>query len=472
MNMDTSNLIVTIDLGTSNIVGLAGVKEGNKIKVVAVEKEASEGAIRRGCIINIENCASKVRKLITKLDNKLSTHITEVYVGIGGQSVRTIKNNVSRHLPDGTKITTSLLEELNKEGRTIPIAATEIIDVLPNETFVNDQVVENPLGLDAKKIQVDMILAVGRQLLSRNISAVFEKIEMPVAGLILSSKADAEAILTKEDKAKGCVLVNFGGGTTEISIYCHGYLRQTRTIPLGGKNITMDIMSLGLVAEKAEQYKISLGSALLSTGEQLKDITLDAQGKAPIKPKDLNRVSVARIEEIVANVVHQIKESGYKSEIKGGIIITGGASLLKDLPELLRKEAGMDVHCGTTSERIVLSHDIDIQLPLYSQALGMLLIAGETISDTVEKKEKTGWLFGWKKPKEEQQPKVEQKPKEEPKKEPEKVVVKEKEKEKVKPTPTPTKPQQPKKEEKTGLFDKIRILVQDTLNEDNNESLK
>ena len=159
MNMDTTNLIVTIDLGTSNIVGLAGVKEGNKIRVVAVEKEPSEGVIRRGCIINIDNCASKVRKLITKLDNKLSTHITEVFVGIGGQSVRTIKNNVSRHLPDGTKITTSLLDELNKEGRTIPIAATEIIDVLPNETYINDQVAENPLGLDAKKIQVDMILA-------------------------------------------------------------------------------------------------------------------------------------------------------------------------------------------------------------------------------------------------------------------------------------------------------------------------
>ena len=390
--MDTSNLIVTIDLGSSNIVGLAGVKEGNKVKVIAVEKEPSEGAIRRGCIINTDICASKVRKLMTKLENKTSSHINEVYVGIGGQSVRTIKNNVSRHLPDGTKITSALLDELNKEGRNIPIAATEIIDVLPNETYVNDTVVENPLGMEAKKIQVDMLLAVARQVISKNISTVFEKLNMPIAGLILSSKADAEAILTKEDKNKGCVLVNFGGGTTEISIYCQGYLRQTSTIPLGGKNITMDIMSLGLVAEKAEQYKISIGSALLSTGEQLKDITLDAQGKGPIKPKDLNRVSVARIEEIVSNVVNQIKESGYKSEIKGGIIITGGASLLKDLPELLRKEAGMEVHCGTTSERIILDRDIDIQLPLYSQAMGMMLIAGEEVTpNSVEKKEKESW---------------------------------------------------------------------------------
>ena len=464
--MDTSNLIVTIDLGSSNIVGLAGVKDGNKIKVIAVEKEPSEGAIRRGCIINTDICASKVRKLITKLENKTSSHITEVYVGIGGQSVRTIKNNVSRHLPDGTKISTALLDELHKEGRNIPIAATEIVDVLPNEIYINDAVVENPIGMDAKKIQVDMLLVVARQALSRNISNVFEKLNMPVAGLILSSKADAEVILTKEDKTKGCVLVNFGGGTTEISIYCHGYLRQTSTIPLGGKNITMDIMSLGLVAEKAEQYKISIGSALLSTGEQLKDITLDAQGKGPIKPKDLNRVSVARIEEIVSNIVNQIKESGYKSEIKGGIIITGGASLLKDLPELLRKETGMDVHCGTTSEKIVLDRDIDIQLPLYSQAMGMMLIAGEATSTPIVKKEKESWLGGiWKKPKKEEL-KVEVKPVE--KKEPEK----EKEKPKV------SKPQKEEKEEKQGLFSfeilrkGVEALVDKTLNEDKNESIK
>ncbi|MBR5532029.1 MAG: cell division protein FtsA [Bacteroidales bacterium] len=462
--MDTSNLIVAIDLGSSNIVGLAGIKEGNKIKVVAVEKEPSEGAVRRGCIINTDICTSKVRKLITKLDNKLSTHISEVYVGIGGQSVRTIKNNVSRHLPDGTKISAALLDELNKEARNIPIAGTEIIDVLPNETYLNDAVVENPLGMDAKKIQVDMLLAVARQALSRNISTVFEKLSMPIAGLILSSKADAEAVLTKEDKNKGCVLVNFGGGTTEISIYCQGYLRQTTTIPLGGKNITMDIMSLGLVAEKAEQYKISIGSALLSTGEQLKDITLDAQGKGPIKPKDLNRVSVARIEEIVSNVVNQIKESGYKSEIKGGIIITGGASLLKDLPELLRKEAGMEVHCGTTSERITLDRDIDIQSPLYSQAMGMLLIAGETISNPMEKKDKQSW-WGWKKSSKETE-KVEVKPIE--KREPEKVKEKEKEKEK----PKPVKPQKEKKQEKTSLFDRIRGFVEESLNEDENESIK
>lgn len=453
--MDTSNLIVAIDLGSSNIVGLAGVKEDNKIKIIAVEKEPSEGAVRRGAITNIDVCTSKVRKLITKLNNKLSTNIDEVFVGIGGQSVRTIKNNVSRHLPDGTKITNTLLDELNKEGRNIPFAATEIIDVIPNEIFINDIVVDNPVGMEAKKIQMDMLLAVARNAMSRNISNVFERLNMPIAGLILSSKADAESVLTKENKNKGCVLVNFGGGTTEISIYCQGYLRQSTTIPLGGKNITMDIMSLGLVSEKAEQYKISIGSALLSTGEQLKDITLDAQGKGPIKPKDLNRVSVARIEEIVANVVNQIKESGYKSEIKGGIIITGGASLLKDLPELLRKESGMDVHCGTTSDKIILDHDIDIQLPLYSQAIGMLLIAGENISDTAVKKEKESW---WK---------IKKTKKEEPKQEEKTIEKKEKTKaEKQEET------KKPEKTEKSSIIDKIRILVTETMNEDKNESIK
>ncbi len=453
--MDISNLIVTIDLGSSNIVGLAGIKEGNKIKVVATEKVASEGAIRRGSIINIDVCVSKVRDLITKLEDKLSTKIEGVYVGIGGQSVRTVKNNISRHLPDGTKITSSLLDELNKEGRYLPISASEIIDAISNETYINDSIVENPLGMEAKKIQLNMQLVVARQTISKNISTVFEKAGMPIIDLILSSKADAEAILTKEDKIKGCALVNFGGGITEVSIYTNGYLRQISTLPLGGKNITMDIMSLGLISETAEQYKITIGGAILNNSNNYSNITLDAQSNGPIKPIDLIRVSVARIEEIVSNIVYQIQESGYKSAIKGGIIITGGASQLKDLPELLRKETGLDVHCGSISGRIVLGQNVDIQIPMFSQAMGMLLIAGDSIDNTSEKKEKTSWWGRLKKEKTDK-PQKEETPK----------VKKDVEKEK------PSKPQKEEKQGKTSLFDKIRTTVENIMDEDKNESIK
>ncbi|MBP3354038.1 MAG: cell division protein FtsA [Bacteroidales bacterium] len=450
--MDITNLMVAIDLGSSNIVGMAGVREGNKIKIVAIDKEPSEGAVRRGCVINIEESASKVKKLITKLENKLSTHISNVFVGIGGQSVRTIKNNVSRHLPDGTKISSLLLEELQKEGRNIPIASTEIIDVLPNEIFINDNVVKNPEGVEAKKIQIDMQLAVARQTLTKNIVTIFDKLKLNIEGFILSSKADAEAVLKMEDKESGCVLVNFGGGTTEVSIYHQGFLRQLTTIPLGGKNITQDIMSLGLVSDEAERFKISLGSALLSTGEQLKGYTLDAQGKGPIKPKDLNRITVARIEEIVANVVNQIKESGYKSELKGGIIITGEASQLKDLPELLRKEAGMEVRCGTMSDKIIAEQDLNIQLTTYSQTIGMLLIANESLASPTKEANKEGW-WPWKKAKKEEKKKEEVKPVEAPKPKPEKV-----------------KKEQPQ-EKREGLFDTIQKQVIKYMTEDNNEKI-
>lgn len=450
--MDITNLMVAIDLGSSNIVGMAGVREGNKIKIVAIDKEPSEGAVRRGCVINIEESASKVKKLITKLENKLSTHISNVFVGIGGQSVRTIKNNVSRHLPDGTKISSLLLEELQKEGRNIPIASTEIIDVLPNEIFINDNVVKNPEGVEAKKIQIDMQLAVARQTLTKNIITIFDKLKLNIEGFILSSKADAEAVLKMEDKENGCVLVNFGGGTTEVSIYHQGFLRQLTTIPLGGKNITQDIMSLGLLSDEAERFKISLGSALLSTGEQLKGYTLDAQGKGPIKPKDLNRITVARIEEIVANVVNQIKESGYKSELKGGIIITGEASQLKDLPELLRKEAGMEVRCGTMSDKIIAEQDLNIQLTTYSQTIGMLLIANESIASPTKEVNKDGW-WPWKKTKKEEKKKEEVKPVEVPKPKPEKA-----------------KKEQPQ-EKREGLFDTIQKQVIKYMTEDNNEKI-
>lgn len=449
--METEKLIVSIDLGSSHIVGIAGKREGDKVRIIAVEREPSDGAIRRGAVANIEEAASKVKKLVTKLENKLAGRIDRVYVGLGGQSVRSIRHTASRHLPEGSKISEALLTELYNEGRNFSIANSEIIDIIPNETVVNDFIAEQPLGMSGSKIQIDMQLAVARQALAKNIKAVFDRIKLPVAGIILSAKADATATLSQEDKAAGCALVNFGGGTTTVSVYCGGFLRYFATIPLGGKNITRDIISLGFVDAEAERFKITLGSAILSNGEQLKGITLEGQGKNSIKPKDLNRTAVARMEEIAVNVVNQIKESGYKSQLKGGIIITGNASLLKDLPELLHKESGMDVRCGNISESVIADKNLNAQLSQYSQAIGMILLGGDVCMSREQEKEKQGfWPFGGEKKQQKPQPEKQQ--------------------------PVQVKQEHPKPEKREekkggGIFDKIKTQIVDMMGEDENEDI-
>lgn len=456
--METEKMIVAIDLGSSNIVGVAGMREGGRIKITAVERVPSEGAVRRGCVFNVDEAASRVKKLVTLLENKLSAKIEKAYVSIAGQSVRSIRHTVSRHLPEGTVITEALLSDLYNEGRNFSIANSDIIDIIPNEIIVNDFIADNPVGMSAAKIQIEMQLAVARQSILKNIRSVFTKARLPIAGFILGVKADAEALLSKEDRENGCVLVNFGGGTTTVSVYCGGFLKYFVTIPLGGKSITMDIISLGFVDAEAERFKITLGSASLNNTDQLKGITLEGKGKNSIKPKDLNKATVVRIEEIVANVVNQIKESGYRTAVNGGIIISGNASQLKDLPELLHKESGMEVRCGSISPLVSADKELGINLFPYSQCIGMLMLGNIVCLNRVRENVKSSsrfWMFGGGDDKKRTEP-ARQKPRQV---QPEKV----------------EKPKNvKKKQEKTsaGIFDKIRNQIVDIMGEDDNETMK
>ena len=127
-------MIVAIDLGSSSIVGVVGMREGDRIKITAVERVPSEGAVRRGCVVNVDEAASRVRKLVTMLENKLSAKIEKTYVAIAGQSVRSIRHTASRHLPEGTVITENLLADLYNEGRNFSIANAEWLVANPEKS--------------------------------------------------------------------------------------------------------------------------------------------------------------------------------------------------------------------------------------------------------------------------------------------------------------------------------------------------
>lgn len=449
--MDNDGFIIALDLGSSNITGVVGKKENNKITVIAVERESSTGSIRRGKVVNIDIAAGIIKKIITKLENKSKIKIESVYVGINGQSVKTIKHTISRHLPEGSIITSNFIQELYNEASNISLNSNYIIDIIPNEIRINDQIVADPEGMAAKKIQINMQLAVARQTISNSIAQAINKIGIKIDGLILSPKADAVATLTKDERQNGCALVNFGGGTTTVSIYKSGYLQHQVTIPLGGKDITKDIASLGFIESEAERLKTTLGSAVIINDEQLKGITLEGNGKNSIKPKDLNRIIVARQEEIVVNINNQIKESGLKAQLKQGIVINGGASQMKDLPELIRKETNLEVHCGSLHNNIIIPQTLNIQTASYSQIIGLLMLSGtiqiqeiveeEEIVEEVKKSSKWGFGRKDKEPKPiSTPPQMEEKPK-------------------------------PKEKKGGGFFDKMKNQIMKAMDESENENV-
>ena len=376
--MEAGKYIVAIELGTSKIVGIVGVKnEDGRLNILATEKEDSAGCIKRGCIFNVEDTASKIQKIIKKLENRLSLKITKVYVGVGGQSVHSISHSVFRQLAEDTPITDMIINSLHAESRSFPVANAEIMDVIPNEYTIDNHLETQPKGTYASEIEAHLQLVVGRPSIKKNINrCIVERLKLPIAGYIMSVHADAAALLDDEEKSLGCALINFGAGTTTLSIYKDNFLRYVVTIPFGGRNITQDISSLNILMSEAERLKLAFGCAI-NNGEEPKGIGIEGIDSSKINYQELCRVTEARIEEIIANIVEQIKESGYKDQLSAGIILTGGASLLKELPELLARETKMSVQRGNLQKGITFSGHQEGGLTAYSQAIGLLLLGEE-----------------------------------------------------------------------------------------------
>lgn len=336
--MAETDFIVAIELGSSKITGIAGRKESDgSIHVLAYAKEESSSFIRKGVIYNIDKTAQSLTSIINKLESALDNEISKVYVGIGGQSIRTVKNIVARHLATEEIITDELVDSIKDENRQIPLIDMDILDEVPQEYKIGINLQVDPVGVLGSNIEGRFLNIVARSSIKKNLQRCFELAKIEVADYYISPLAAAAVILTDTEKRTGCALVDFGADTTTIAVYKNNILRYLSVLPLGGNNITRDICALQLEEDEAENLKVKYGNAVFETNddEGPKTFLLEDE-KRTIERKVLNEIIEARVEEIIANVWNQIELSGYQGDLMAGIIISGGGSNLKNLDEAIK----------------------------------------------------------------------------------------------------------------------------------------
>ncbi len=336
--MAETDFIVAIELGSSKITGIAGRKESDgSIHVLAYAKEESSSFIRKGVIYNIDKTAQSLTSIINKLESALDNEISKVYVGIGGQSIRTVKNIVARHLATEEIITDELVDSIKDENRQIPLIDMDILDEVPQEYKIGINLQVDPVGVLGSNIEGRFLNIVARSSIKKNLQRCFELAKIEVADYYISPLATADVILTDTEKRTGCALVDFGADTTTIAVYKNNILRYLSVLPLGGNNITRDICALQLEEDEAENLKVKYGNAIfeINDDEGPKTYLLEDE-KRTIERKVLNEIIEARVEEIIANVWNQIELSGYQGDLMAGVIITGGCSNLKNLDEAIK----------------------------------------------------------------------------------------------------------------------------------------
>ena len=374
--MAVKEFIVAIELGSSKITGIAGKKNlDGSISVLAVVKEDASQCIRKGVVYNIDKTAQCLTNIITKLKAQLKSEISHVYVGVGGQSIRSIRNEIVKELPAETIITTEMINELMDGNRTMSYPEQEILDAATQEYKVDNQYQLDPVGIKASRLQGNFLNILWRKLFYNNLNNCFDKAGIAVAEMYLAPQALADAVLNESEKRGGCVLVDLGADTTTVSVYHKNVLRHLAVIPLGGSNITKDIASLQMEERDAERMKLRYASAFTDNSEIDNALNYPIDQERSVESRKFVEIVEARLTEIIDNVWHQVP-SEYADKLLGGIILTGGGSNMKNIEKAFRNITHVD-----KSHADITVHNATMNTVLGLLAKGDINCAGPEINN-------------------------------------------------------------------------------------------
>ena len=355
-----SNHIVAIDLGSSFIKGAVAQKdEQGMLRILAVEQESSKG-IKNGVVINPSEVSHLVKNIIVKLQNRLRPiEFSKVYVGVNGNSIKTISNSISFDFTKDTELTESVLKEFYEKNEAYNSDEISICDILPQEFLLDGEPETNPLNCMAKTMQANYKIVLGKKLLLDRICAVMERIPLDIAGIFTAPPVTAEALTTNADKELGCAVIDFGGETTSVCVYADNLIRHVAVIPFGGKTITRDISNIiGKTLSDAEEMKITQGGILSALQNP--------------NTEKLPQIIQARMNEIADFICIEIDKSGYYSKLRNGLIITGGSSALDGIAELLNMKSGFDVRFASYEHLLTEDVEQEYVCDNYAQLVGLL----------------------------------------------------------------------------------------------------
>lgn len=437
------DIIIAVELASTAIRAIAGKREPDgSMQVLAFAQEESPNTIRKGVIDNIDKTTQALSRVVARLGEKLNVRVNSIYVGLGGQSLRSVHNRVLLQFDGLELLSHKTIDKMRDTNIGVVYPNADIKEVVPQEFTIGSRSVIDPVGMQAEAIEANFVNIIARTTLEENIRKCVTAAGLEVQEVFISPLCLASAMLTANEKRSGCALVDIGADTTTVSVYVNNILRHLCVIPLGGSNVTSDITSLKVEAEEAEELKKKYGTAYRSDSEDKTGQKVSLSFGRTEDEEKLQEIVEARYEEIIANVCHHI--SAYKDKMLSGIILTGGAARIPDLPKAFSRQTGGDLNVRIAKglpDNVNVSFGVQVGDPDRLYTLYSLLLAGkencvgEVSEDPVQK------TFDFEK-KEEPAPEIPETPEE------------------------PETQEEPEKPKKQSSFSRVWKMIKDSLSED------
>ncbi|MBS1547587.1 MAG: cell division protein FtsA [Bacteroidetes bacterium] len=374
------DIVAGLDIGTTKIACIVGRKnEQGKLEIMGMGKAKSDG-VSRGVVTNIQRTVDSIKAALQQAEDSAGVEITTVNVGIAGQHIRSMHHRgmITRQSLEQEIRQLDIDQLIDDMYKLAMVPGEEIIHVLPQEYMVDSETgIKDPIGMSGVRLEANFHIITGQVTAARNINKCVARAGLNVTELILEPLASADAVLSAEEKEAGIVLVDIGGGTTDIAIFSDHIIRHTAVIPFGGNVITDDIkMGCSILRDQAELLKSRFGSALASENKENEVVCIPGlRGREPkeISLKNLANIIQSRMEEILDHVYFEIKNSGLEKQLSGGIVLTGGGAQLKHLRQLTEYVTGMSTRIGYPNEHLANSKVEDVTSPLFATGVGLVL---------------------------------------------------------------------------------------------------
>ena len=370
------NLIVGLDIGTSKVAAIVGtVSPENTVEVIGIGSTASRG-LKRGVVVDIDSTVESIRRAVEEAELMAACEINQVYAGIAGGHIKSYNSHGIVAIRD-KEVAKMDVDRVIDAARALAIPADQkVLHVLPQEFLIDkEEGIRQPIGMSGVRLEAKVHLVTGAVSAAQNIIKCIRKCGLDVHDMVLEQLASSYSVLTDDEKELGICLVDIGGGTSDIAVFCGGAIQHTAVIPIAGAQATNDIaISLRTPTQHAEEIKIKYACALSQLANPDETIEVPSVGDRP--PRRLARQTLAevvesRYEELFTMVQDELSRSGFEELIAAGIVLTGGSSKMEGAVELAEEIFHVPVRLGFPQyvEGLV---DV-VRNPIHATGVGLLL---------------------------------------------------------------------------------------------------
>lgn len=378
--MARRNIVVGLDIGTTKITALVGeVGTNGQVYIIGVGETPSRG-LRKGAIVNIDETVRSIDLAIEKAERMSGVEINDVFVGVAGPNISSINNQgVIAITGPNREILVDDVQRVLRNVRMVGLPAErKIIHVIPRQFIVDGyDGVRDPVGMAGVRLEVEAHIITGSTTYLQNVYKIIQSTGLKLLNLMVSPIAAAEAVLYSSEKQLGSILVDIGGGTTDVTLYDGGSPWLTFALPIGGDHITCDLaVGLRTTLVEAERIKQENGCVLVQLAPEHELISVAAVGGNGINQvsrKKIASIIQPRVQEIFALIREEVEKSGYRGILPGGCVLTGGSVLIDGMVELTQEELQLPVRLGYPEGIGGLAEVV--RSPQYSTVVGLVLQA-------------------------------------------------------------------------------------------------